>query len=144
MATPVEQAINKLSNAALYIATEASIGYMAARFFTKINPMHGAALCAASCFISALMRPIFNTLFARFESTPQTRFVGELLNHGLSVLATTAIVSVAGCPLTLATGAVLSYTSIALHILFGSASYMPSFPSAREMHMPAMHSIWAK
>ena len=138
----VEQALNKLSNAALYVATEASIGYVGARFFTKMNPLHGSALCAAACFISALFRPVINKIFSGIESTPQSRFVGELINHGVSIIATAALASLVGCPITLATGVAMACYSIGLHILFGSASYMPAYPSARESHMPATR-LWA-
>ena len=118
----VSQAINRVSNVALYMGTEASIGYFCARFFTKVNPLHSAALSASSCLLSAIVKSVLGNLFSNAEFSPQTKFVGALAIHGLSIIATAGLASLAGCPLTLTTASALACYSIGMHLLLAATN----------------------
>jgi hypothetical protein len=120
MVAPIQKAMNKLSQVSVYVAGHACIGYVAARVFTKVNPLQGAALCAISSVVSALMKPLFDKLFAGYGSNHACRQVGAWLNMGISIVATAAIASVSGCPITMASAAMLACYAVAVHVLLAA------------------------
>lgn len=76
----IQNAVNFASDIALNSTVAASIGYLCARAFMAINPVHAAVACAVSFAVSTAVKPLFQKMFAGENANAASRLVGTVLS----------------------------------------------------------------
>lgn len=128
----IHDIVNWASSTVVNTGVSAGVGYLCARAFMSINPVHGAVVAAVSCVVSRVADPIFTAIFGGDKANMASKFVGTVLNITASVGGTLAIASALGFPVTLYSFACLTaimtaaslITAIALTAILGTAAYV--------------------
>lgn len=111
------QEVNVASQLVVQSALNGATGYLGARLFTSINPMHGGAFGLLSFLISKVTEPIFDGIFQQQGATNATKMLGYVLHVTATIGLTIAACSVLGFSMTLSTAAILIISQIAAWIL---------------------------
>lgn len=117
MTTPLQKCINTTSETALQMSAGAVVGYLCARAFTVINPVHGAVFCAATTIVSKLITPVFEGVFSRPGANEASKLLGGIFSTGAGIAASAALSTAAGFQITFASGLVLLCSILAVKIL---------------------------
>jgi hypothetical protein len=92
----IRNIINQASDTVLNSAAAAGIGYLCARAFMAINPVHVAVASAISVVVSKVTDPIFDKIFAGEKASKASKFLGNVLNITTSVAASAGIATALG------------------------------------------------
>lgn len=91
----IRSIINFSSDVALKSLVSGSVGYLAARAFSSIDPIHGAVFCSVSSLVARVVTPLFERAFSGYGANQSSRMLGGLLGIatviGISSLITTGI-----------------------------------------------------
>lgn len=91
----IRSIINFSSDVALKSLLSGGVGYLAARAFTSINPIHGGVFCSVVSLVSKVITPLFERAFSGYGANQSSRVLGGLLGIatviGISSLITTGI-----------------------------------------------------
>ena len=111
--TTIQKLVNLASDTVINSAAAAGIGYLCARAFMTLNPVHAAVVSAVSVVVSKVTNPIFNWIFAGEQANKASKFLGNVLNITASVAASAAIATSLGYPVTVTSFLVLNAVTIA-------------------------------
>ena len=111
--TKIQNVVNLASDTVLNSAAAAAIGYLCARAFMTINPIHAAVVSAVSVVVSKVTNPIFEKIFAGDSANKASKFLGNVLNITTSVAASAAIATALGYPVSIASFLYLNAITIA-------------------------------
>ncbi len=117
MVDPVQKFVNNAADTAVHMSIAGVAGYLCARILTKINPTHGAIFSAIAALVFKVVNPVFAKFFAGEGANDSSKFVGVVLSITTGVIASAAISTAIGCPITFATGLILSCSVVALATL---------------------------
>ena len=117
----IQNTINLVSEIVLNSAAAAGIGYLCARAFMAINPVHVAVACAVSFAVSKATKPIFEKIYAGENVNEASRILGLVL-HDIVVFTPLAVV--VGCPVSMGSCLCLIaiFTSVMSAVNIGKAS----------------------
>ncbi|HEV8051216.1 MAG TPA: hypothetical protein VGP47_01890 [Parachlamydiaceae bacterium] len=100
--TQIQNALNVASETILTSAAFAGAGYLCARVFMSLNPVHAAVVSAVSVVVSKVTTPIFDKVFNGEKANESSRFLGAVLNVSASVIASSALATALGYPVSIA------------------------------------------
>lgn len=116
MRTETQNCVNQATNVALHMSAMAGIGYLAARVFSFIDPVHAALFSASTYLVSKIISPLFEKTFGGWASSEASRFTGNLLALGTAVAISSGISMLAGFPVSFTAGVALTCTIVAVGI----------------------------
>lgn len=114
MVDPVQKFINNAADTTVHMSIAGVAGYLCARLFTRANPIHGAIFSAIAALVFKVANPIFAKFFAGDGANDSSKFVGIVLSVTCGVLASAALSTAFGFPITFTTGLVLACSVVAL------------------------------
>lgn len=117
MVDPVQKFVNNAADTAVHMSIAGTAGYLCARTFFSMNPVHGAVFSALTSLVFKVVKPIFASLFAGEGSNDSSKFIGIILSVSTGVLASAIISTTIGFPISFSAGLVLSCTVVALTTL---------------------------
>jgi hypothetical protein len=126
--------INTASDYFISACTSGAVGYLGARMFTSINPVHGAVFCALASLVSRIVSPVFKDIFNGKGSNMASRAFGEVAKAITSITVSSAICTAAGLA--------LPYAS-AIHIvavMAASLAFLALGEVAIELTVDAVHA----
>lgn len=110
-------AVNHFSGAIVDAACGGALGYISARIFTSIDPMHGGVYGIVSALVSKVTAPLFNKIFAQPGADDNSKCVGQVLNSLTGIAVSLAICGALGFEMTFGTACVLIASQVASIIL---------------------------
>ncbi|MBA3816368.1 MAG: hypothetical protein H0X29_07585 [Parachlamydiaceae bacterium] len=113
MATDVQKCVNQTSNVIAPLAIAAGVGYLCARVFLIINPIHAAVFSASAVIVSSVVAPIFEKAFGGWTSSEASRICGKILGTGTAIALSAAVSTMLGFPVAFSEGIVLTGTIFA-------------------------------
>lgn len=111
--TTIQNVVNLASDTVLNSGAAAAIGYLCARAFMTINPVHAAVVSAISVVVSKITNPIFDKIFAGDNANKASKFLGNVLNITASVAGSAAIATSLGYQVSFASFLYLNAITIA-------------------------------
>lgn len=108
MSDSVQSVVNNISSIALQVAASSGIGYLCARAFTSVNPVHGAIFCGITVVVSKIVSPIFDAIFNRPGANQASKVLGDVCSIGTAIGGSAAIARGLGYPITFHSGLVLA------------------------------------
>lgn len=117
------QIMNTASDFAVTSAFTAAVGYMAARIFTSLNPLHGALYCGVASLVSRAVSPVMDKLFSGERANAASKFLGEILSIGSVVVISSLISVAAGFTVPYMTGMYLLAIMVATSVVMKFAEF---------------------
>lgn len=116
----IQDGVNFLSKMAIEAACSAGVGYLMARAFSIMNPVHGAVFCAVSIPVSYAVHMVTKQIFERSGSNQDSRFVGKVVSFVLSAAITGVVATAIGVSVTLPVSLIMSVALVAGWVLVGA------------------------
>lgn len=118
MTTTVQQeCINTASDTIVQMSFAGALGYLCARVFGIINPVHGAAFCAVSAVVTKVVNPVFDKYFNNSESNHSSKLIGILLSTVVGTAVSASLATLAGFSISFNTAVVLLCSTIAVGLI---------------------------
>ena len=113
--------VNFTSGAAVNAASSGVLGYLGARIFTSIDPLHGGVFGVVSALVSSVTKPLFEKIFEQPGADENAKCVGQILNTVVGIAVSLSICGALGFQLTLETAVILIISQIAA-VIVGSCA----------------------
>lgn len=107
MVQSVRDLVNKAASTVVEMGVCAGVGYLGARLFNIINPVHGAVYAATAVLVSKITEPLFEKIFGGPEANEDSKFLGRVINIGVCVGISGAISTAIGFPISFGAGIAL-------------------------------------
>jgi hypothetical protein len=117
MVDPVQKFVNSTSETVVDMSIAAAVGSLCARVFTRMSPIHGAVFSAVAALVFKVVTPLFAKVFAGEGSNDSSKIVGIVLSIATGVLASAALTTGIGYPISFAAGLVLTCSVVAVSAL---------------------------
>lgn len=116
MTTEIQRCLDQITDVIAPMLVSAGVGYLCARVFLTINPIHAAVFSASASLISRVIAPIFEETFGGWAANDASRISGRLLGIGTAIALSAAISTVLGFSMSFNSGLVLTGTIFAVTI----------------------------
>ena len=118
MAQPAQaRCINQVSSAAVGAAASGAFGYMGARLFTTIDPIHGAVFGIVSRLVSDVVHSILNKILLPPGANNEAQIVVWALNVSIGVAVSLIICGYLGFQFTVETAITLAISELVTRLL---------------------------
>ena len=124
---PISALMNPLSETLIESTVAGGAGYLCARIFMSINPVHAAVVSAISLAVSKVARGLFDVLFNNVNSNFASRLVGNILNITTCAALSVSMANALGYGISMTSFLVLnaimisSFALVSIGILAGAA-----------------------
>ena len=119
----IQDVVNFTSKAVVNSAVNAGAGYLCARVFMSINPIHAAVVAGVSSVVSNVSTPIFNKIFAGENANSASKLLGTVLNVTTIIIAPVSIAASLGYPISIGSSLCLFGIMLAATIVSAVAIY---------------------
>lgn len=110
MAIDIQRCVNRVSEELPTLAVSGGMGYLCARVFLTIDPVHAAVFSASAALISKIITPFFEDNFNGWAASDASRLTGRLLAMMSSIAMSAGVSTVLGFPISLGASAALAGT----------------------------------
>jgi hypothetical protein len=116
MATEIQKCLNYSAEVITPIVAAGGMGYLCARLFLTIDPVHAAVFSASASLISTAITPFFEKNFCGWAASDASKICGRILGIGTAIALSAAASTVLGFPITFNAGLIITGTIFAVII----------------------------
>ena len=118
MTSDIQRGINPLEPI-LHMSAAAGLGYLCARAFAIMDPIHAAVFSASAMVVAKIVSPIFENAFAGWGASDGRKTIGFVLGSATAIAISAGVSTALGFPVTFGAGVMLTSTIYAV-VAFGA------------------------
>ena len=110
MTIDIQKCVDRAAESIPSMAVAGGMGYLCARAFLTIDPVHAAVFSASAALISKIITPFFENTFNGWAASDASRTTGRILGVGSAIALSAGVSTALGFPISFGAGAVLAGT----------------------------------